>query len=72
MNECVCEVAGLGDGDPSVTNLEMQPEPGSPGHRAAVTMGCSSRAGSLVTAGDTDTGSLEISKARGNKTSSKM
>ena len=32
MNECVCEVAGLGDGDPSVTNLEMQPEPrGAPG-----------------------------------------
>ena len=69
MNECVCEVAGLGDGDPSVTNLEMQPEPRAP---AVVTMGCSSRAGSLVTAGDTDTGSLEISKARGNKTSSKM
>ena len=31
MNECVCEVAGLGDGDPSVTNLEMQPEPRAPG-----------------------------------------
>ena len=57
-----------GEGDPSVTNLEMQPVLLRPGHQALVTMGCSSTAGSLGTAG----ASLEISKARGNKTSCKM
>ena len=72
MSACV-RWLGLGDGDPSVTNLEMQPEPrGAPGTGPWSQWVAAPEPGHWSQRGDTDTRSLEISKARGNKTSSKM